>query len=259
MHWSNHIFNMELSFDKILKHLLYKKTVTLQNIQYKQYKQNPLQVILNHIYKSRILKVTDMHEYQVALFIHDYKTHKLPISFNEMFKFNYDDKQTTRPDKPNYYTSNYACHHFLKSYLDIIFHMYGIDGRLNLQTLPHINNWKVIWIVLSSYHHTPKWSDAQINIAEIGTQAETYPSELLNFCKLYAEKGMSCAIIYPPPPHHHHTTTLHHDPLWLDNMIGANGRQLLLHWSLKSPYVYVYAKLYCLCQNVCMWKLSLRK
>ena len=40
--------------------------------------------------KTSILKVADMYEYQVVLFMHDYKTHNLPISFNKMYKFNYE-------------------------------------------------------------------------------------------------------------------------------------------------------------------------
>ena len=40
--------------------------------------------------KTNILKVAYMYEYQVVLFMHDYKNHKLPISFNKMYKFNYE-------------------------------------------------------------------------------------------------------------------------------------------------------------------------
>ena len=40
--------------------------------------------------KTSLLKVTDMYEYQVVLFTHDYETHKLPISFNKMYTFNYE-------------------------------------------------------------------------------------------------------------------------------------------------------------------------
>ena len=40
--------------------------------------------------KTYLLKVTDMYEYQVVLFTHDYETHKLPISFNKMYTFNYE-------------------------------------------------------------------------------------------------------------------------------------------------------------------------
>ena len=39
---------------------------------------------------SLILKLTDLYEYQVTLFMFDYIANKLPISFHNTFKFNRD-------------------------------------------------------------------------------------------------------------------------------------------------------------------------
>ena len=39
---------------------------------------------------SQILKLTDSYEYQVTLFIFDFISNKLPISFHNTFKFNRD-------------------------------------------------------------------------------------------------------------------------------------------------------------------------
>ena len=39
---------------------------------------------------SLILKLTDLYEYQVTLFMFDFISNKLPISFHNTFKFNRD-------------------------------------------------------------------------------------------------------------------------------------------------------------------------
>jgi hypothetical protein len=48
-------------------------------------------------YKNGILKVNDLYESQVALFMQDYITNTLPLSFDKTYKFNYEiqeDHQT---------------------------------------------------------------------------------------------------------------------------------------------------------------------
>jgi len=45
----------------------------------------------DHLFKtSRILKLNDLFEHQALLFIFDYKTDKLPLSFENTFHFNRD-------------------------------------------------------------------------------------------------------------------------------------------------------------------------
>ena len=126
-----------------------------------------------------------MYEYQVVLFMHDYKTHKLSISFNKMYKFNYEVQAI-------YPTRQTELFHFERC-------MSPFAEKLPRFNFPHIwNRWSPqivniasrqqlkIWSVLL-YRHTPKLSHVQISIAEIVTQTETYPSELLHFCNLYAD------------------------------------------------------------------------
>ena len=44
--------------------------------------------------QSNILKLTDLHKYQLAMLMFDFTNHNLPSSFNDMFKFNRDIQQT---------------------------------------------------------------------------------------------------------------------------------------------------------------------
>jgi len=37
---------------------------------------------------SHLMKLTDIFEYQAALFVFDFKSNKLPVSFNDIFTFN---------------------------------------------------------------------------------------------------------------------------------------------------------------------------
>ena len=62
-----------------------------------------------------------MYEYQVVLFMQDYKTHKLPISFNKMYKINYEG-QANHPTKQTKLYHD-ACPQLLKSYPVLIFHI----------------------------------------------------------------------------------------------------------------------------------------
>ena len=72
MHWSNHIFNMELSLGEMLDHLICTKTsyITETETIYRAHYNSHTEPLFKN---PNIRKVADMYEYQVVLFMHDYK------------------------------------------------------------------------------------------------------------------------------------------------------------------------------------------
>ena len=82
---------MEFSFGGNARPSAQQKTVTLQKRAIRTINRAHYNSHTEPLFKKTcILQVADMYEYQVVLFMHDYKTHKLPISFNKMYKFNYE-------------------------------------------------------------------------------------------------------------------------------------------------------------------------
>ena len=48
---------------------------------------------------AEILKVKDLHEYQILLFMHDFSHDNLPNSFNSTFKYNHEIQTLQRTTK----------------------------------------------------------------------------------------------------------------------------------------------------------------
>jgi len=76
-------------------HNIARKTITLQ--------KRAIRTIFNTYYnshtdplfkQSRILKISDLYKHDVLLFMHDFVQHRLPISFDNLFKYNRDVHNT---------------------------------------------------------------------------------------------------------------------------------------------------------------------
>ena len=78
------------SMRKCKRHLISPKTIVLQKrtmrINEAQYNSHTEPLLK----KSQILRVSDMFEYHVVLFMHDFLMRKLPSSFNKTYKLNYE-------------------------------------------------------------------------------------------------------------------------------------------------------------------------
>ena len=78
--------------------------------------------------RSHLMKITDIFEYQAALFVFDFKINKLPVSFNYVFTFNRNMSHSCVTRNLIAYMWHKLIMYLLKSYLYSTFHECGING-----------------------------------------------------------------------------------------------------------------------------------
>ena len=96
MSWKNHVTNLQSKLAKStyiinkVKHFLPKQT--LKTLYYSLFHSNMTYGIMAWGNGDEILKLKDLYECEVSLFMHDYKNNKLPISFAEIYTRNHNSQ-----------------------------------------------------------------------------------------------------------------------------------------------------------------------
>ena len=141
-----------LYFSMIHPHLLYgilawgnvkpsslKRTVILQKRARRYINKASYNSHTEPLYKkSGVLKVTDQYNCEVILFMHDYVTNKLPISFNSTFKYHRDIQDDRQTRQSNLFYIDKCDQMLQRCCLYITFLVYGMTGRKKQVT--HLQN-----------------------------------------------------------------------------------------------------------------------